>query len=318
MKLIVEMFPIALMLASPLIITALGGLFSERSGVVNVALDGCMQIGGFTSATVLVLLSAAGVKNAIWWAILAAIVASTAFVSIHAFAAIHMRADQTISGTALNVLAGGLTIYLCEILFNAKSTASFNNGDVFSRVSVPLLKDIPVIGKLFFTGNYPFTYMAYVLVVIVWFVIYKTAFGLRLRSCGEFPQASASMGVSVVKTRWIGVLLSGAFAGLGGAALVLSTQTYFNVGSIHGLGFVAIATLIFGKWNPWGILGAGILFGFSQTLSFYVSSIPMLANIPSELVNMFPYVLTIVVIVLFSGRQVGPKASGEIYDPSKR
>ena len=156
------------------------------------------------------------------------------------------------------------------------------------------------------------------LVVVVWFLMYKTSFGLRLRSCGEFPQASASMGVSVVKYRWIGVLLSGAFAGLGGAALVLSTQTYFNVGSIHGLGFVAIATLIFGQWNPWGILGAGILFGFSQTLSFYVSSIPFLSHIPSELVNMFPYVLTIVVIVLFSGRQVGPKASGEIYDPSKR
>ena len=318
MNLIIEMFPIALTLGTPLIITALGGLFSERSGVVNVALDGCMQIGGFVSATTLVLLSAAGVGHAIWWALLAAVAASTLFVAIHAFSSINMRADQTISGTALNVLAGGLTIYLCEILFNAKSTASFNNGDVFGRISIPVLKDIPLIGKLFFTSNYPYTYIAYVLVVIVWFFMYKTPFGLRLRSCGEYPQASASMGIDVLKTRWIGVLLSGAFAGLGGAALVLSTQTYFNSGSIHGLGFVAIATMIFGQWTPFGILGAGILFGFSQTLAFYVSSIPFLASIPSELVNMFPYVLTIIVIVLFSGRQLGPKASGEIYDPSKR
>ena len=135
---ITEMFPIALMLATPLIITALGGFFSERSGVVNVAQDGCMQIGGFTAAAVLVILSTNGFKGGIWWAIICAVLAATAFVAIHAFASIHMRADQTISGTALNVLASGLTIYLCEIIFNQERTNSYSMSEVFSRTSIPV------------------------------------------------------------------------------------------------------------------------------------------------------------------------------------
>ena len=312
-----EMFPIALNLSVPLIITGVGGLFSERSGIVNVALDACMQIGAFTAVTVLIILADMGVKGAIWYALLACAVASTLFVAIHAFSSIEMMADQTISGTALNVLAGGLTIYLCVVIFSTQSTPAFNASATFSKVSVPLLKDIPILGKLFFTNNYPFTYFAYVLTVVTWFVLFKTRFGLRLRSCGEFPQAAASVGIDVKKTRWIGVLLSGMLAGIGGVALVLTTQTYFNNLSIHSLGFVAIATMIFGKWNPWGVLGAGILFGFAQTLGYYSNSIAFLKFIPTEFFNAFPYILTIIVIVL-NGKQVGPKASGELYDPSKR
>ncbi len=318
LDLIYEMFPIAIISAVPLIITGLGGIFSERSGVVNIALDGCMQIGGFVAATLLVILDGMGVPGAIWYAIIAAIISGGVFVSIHAFASIHMRADQTISGTALNVLAGGLTITLCEIIFGHKSTTAYGISAIFPRISVPFLSDIPVIGRLFFTNNYPFTYFAYVLVIVVWFMLYKTSFGLRLRSCGEYPQASASMGISVQKMRWIGVVISGMLAALGGASLVLMTQTYFHGGSINGLGFVAIATMIFGRYHPVGVLGAGILFGFAQVLGHYTNSLPLLSAIPSQFFSMFPYVLTIVVLVIFSGKSFAPKAGGEIYDPGKR
>ncbi len=318
LDLIYEMFPLALTSSVPLIITGLGGVFSERSGVVNIALDGCMQIGGFVAAALLVILDGMGVPGAIWYSILAAIIAGGVFVAIHAFASINMRADQTVSGTALNIFAGGLTITLCEIIFGHKSTTAYSLGAIFPRISIPILSDIPIIGDLFFTNNYPFTYFTYVLAIFAWFMLYKTAFGLRLRSCGEYPQASASMGIKVQRTRWIAVLISGMLSALGGAALVLTTQTYFHGGSINGLGFVAIATMIFGRWHPIGCLFTGMLFGFSQVLGYYTNSLPLLAGIPSQFFSMFPYILTIIVLVLFSGKSFGPKASGEIYDPGKR
>ncbi len=320
LDLIYEIFPLVLTSSVPLIITGLGGVFSERSGVVNIALDGCMQIGGFVSACLLVILFEMGVDNAIIYAVIAAVIAGGLFVSIHAFASIHMLADQTISGTALNVLAGGLTITLCEAIFGHKSTSSYSVAALFSRTSIPILCDIPIIGDLFFTNNYPFTYCAYILVVVAWFIMYKTSFGLRLRSCGEYPQASASMGINVQKMRWIAVVVSGMLAALGGASLVLTSQTYFYASSINGLGFVAIATLIFGRWHPLGVFGASIVFGFAKVLGYYTNSLPLLAGIPSQFFSMFPYVLTIIVLVIFSfgKNSSGPKASGEIYDPGKR
>lgn len=314
---LIEMTPISLMLATPLIIAGLGGLFSEKSGIVNIALEACMLIGAFVSATLLYFLYEAQVPFAAWISILAAVIVSTIFVSLHAIASIHLKADQTISGTALNVISTGLTVYACEIIFGAKSSKAFNISASLKEVRIPILKDLPLIGVLF-DKIYPTTYIAILMVVVAWFILYKTPFGLRLRSCGEFPQASASMGINVVKMRWIGVLLSGAFAGFAGATLMLTTQTFFYFNSVHGLGFVAIATLIFGRWNPWGILGAGIFFGFAQTLGLYSSNVKMLSFIPQQFFSLFPYLITIVVIALFSGKGSAPKAAGEIYDASKR
>lgn len=318
MNLIVEMFPIALTLSTPLVIAALGGFFAERSGVVNIALEGSMTIGGFVGAASLYLLSEAGVSGALLWAVMLSIVAGAIFSSLLAFAAIHMRADQTIAGTALNILSIGVAVYFCEIIFGGKSTPAFSFGATFQKVTIPLLSDIPILGDMLFTNMYPTVYLAALLAFVVWFVAYKTPFGLRLRSCGEFPQASASMGINVVKMRWIGTLLSGALSGLAGAVLVLTTATYFQSTSIHGLGFIAIATLIFGKWNPWGILGAGMFFGFAQTLGYYSSSIPLLEHLPSEFFSLFPYAMTVLALIIFSGKSVGPKAAGEIYDAGKR
>jgi len=318
MKMLIEMFPITLMLATPLIIAALGGFYSERSGVTNIALEGCMLIGAFAGTSCLYFFSTAKISGALWLSVLVAIICGMLFSSLLAFAAIHMKADQTIAGSALNVLSGGLAIYLCEIFFGGKSTPAFSFDATFSRVSIPILKDIPFIGELLFTQNYPTIYIAVALVIITWLIAYKTPFGLHLRSCGEFPQASASMGINVVKMRWIGVLTSGALAGLAGVTLVITTSSSFQANSIHGLGFIAVATLIFGKWNPWGALGAGLFFGFSQTLGYYSNTIPFFANWPSEFFAMFPYLVTILALIFFSGKAVGPKAAGQIYDAGKR
>ena len=317
MQLVFQMIPSTLMVATPIIICALGGLYSERSGVVNIALEGMMMVGGFAGATVCVLLESTSLQAwAPWIAIVVGFIAGCLYSLLLCISAINFKADQTIAGTAINLLAGGITIYLCQIIFNQQRTQTFVKGIAKIR-AIPYLADIPVVGEMF-KGIYPSIFIALVLVVVTYYIVFKTPFGLRLRSCGENPQASASMGINVIKMRYIGVLVSGGFAGLAGAIMVLTTGTQFTVTSIHGIGFISIAALIFGKWNPWGVLGAGIFFGFSQTIGVYASMIPLLNKLPSEFFACIPYVLTIIALVLFSGKSVGPKAAGEIYDTGKR
>lgn len=316
MTLLYQMFPLALGIATPIVICALGGLYSERSGVVNIALEGIMLVGAFFGATVSLFCEASFGELAPWIGALAGLAAGCLYALIHAFASVTLKADQTISGTALNMLSTGLTVYLCQIIFGAQRSDQFVEN--FSSISVPVLKEIPVIGPLFFTNVTPTFYLAVVLVIATWFIVFKSKFGLHLRSCGEFPQASASMGIHVERMRYIGVLISGALGGLAGAIMVLSLDVQFTVFSIHGIGFIAMACLIFGKWKPLGCLGAGIFFGFSQVLSNYSGSIPILRNLPTEFFYAIPYLLTIVALLLFARRSVGPKASGEIYDSGKR
>jgi simple sugar transport system permease protein len=313
--LILEMFPIALMFATPIIIAALGGLFSERSGIVNIAIEGTMMVGAFAAATVTVLLEASN-PGAAWIGIGAGILAGILFSLIHAFASVNLKANQVISGTALNILAGGLTVYLCQIIFRQQRTRAFSSG--IPKLTVPLLKDIPILGKILFIENYPTFYIAAALVLLTWFIVYKTPFGLRLRACGEHPQAAASMGIDVKLMRYTGVLISGGLAGLAGATMVLTVDIQYTLTSIHGTGFIAMASLVFGKWNPFGVLGAGLFFGFSQALSFYAKDISFLKGLPLEFFYLLPYVLTIIALVVFAGRSVGPKAAGEIYDAGKR
>jgi len=314
-SLILEMFPIALMFAAPLVIAALGGLFSERSGIVNIALEGIMMVGAFAGASVTVVLEPL-TPLAPWLGLLAGISAGMLFSLLHAFASINLKADQVISGTALNILAGGMTVYLCQILFNQQRTRAFSSG--LRKITVPLLEKIPIIGRILFREIYPTFYVAMALVVLTWFVVFKTPFGLRLRSCGEHPQAAASMGINVYAIRYAGVIISGALAGLAGATMVLTQDIQYTVSSVHGAGFIALASLVFGKWNPWGVLGAGLFFGFAQILSYYAKDIKFLASLPQEVFYMLPYVLTIVALVVFAGKSVGPKAAGEIYDQGKR
>ncbi len=315
MKMLLEMFPIALMFASPIIISALGGLFSERSGIVNVALEGIMMVGAFAAASVTVVLEPI-TPAAPWIAFAVGILSGMAFSSLHAVASVNFKANQVVSGTALNILAGGLTVYLCQIFFHQQRTKAFSAG--LRKVTVPVLSDIPMLGDMFFRNAYPTFYVMLVLVALTWFAVYKTPLGLRLRACGEHPQAAASMGIDVYRMRWLGVVASGAFAGLAGGVMVLSQDIQYTISSIHGTGFIALASLIFGKWNPLGVLGAGAFFGFSQALSFYAKDIDFLSRLPTEFFYFLPYVLTIVALIVFSGRSVGPKAAGEIYDAGKR
>ena len=316
MNLLYQMFPLALGIATPIIICALGGLFSERSGIVNIALEGIMLVGAFFGATASLFLEGSLGDLAPWAGALVGMIAGCLYSLIHAFASVSLKADQTISGTALNMLSTGLTVYLCQIIFGAQRSEQFL--ERFRRISIPVLKDIPVIGDLLFTNVFPTFYLAVGLAVLTWFVVFKSKFGLHLRSCGEYPQASASMGIHVEKMRYIGVLISGCLGGLAGAIMVLSLDVQFTVFSIHGIGFISMACLIFGKWNPCGCLGAGIFFGFSQVLSNYSGQIPFLNGLPSELFFALPYLLTIAALLLFSRKSVGPKASGEIYDSGKR
>ncbi len=310
------MFILSLIYATPIIIAALGGLFSERSGVVNIALEGIMTVGAFVAATLLPLTEMQLGTMSAWVAILVAAIVGALYSIIHAYISVDLKGDQIISGTALNMLSLGITIYLCQIIFKQQRTVSFRMG--FIKSNVPLLKDIPIIGKLFFTNIYFTFYIAIALVIISYFLIYKTKFGLRLRACGEHPSAVDSLGVSVRKFRYTGVIISGFLAGLAGGIMVLTQDTQFSIGAIHGVGFIALATLIFGRWNPWGILLAGWFFGFSQIFAIYSNDFPVLNKLPQEFFYALPYVLTIIAMVIFSRKSVGPKAAGEPYDVSKR
>lgn len=316
MTLFLQMFPAALVMATPIIIAALGGLFSERSGVLNIALEGIMLVGAFATAVATILLGDTFGSLSPWIGLVFGAFFGCLYSAIHAFISIRLKADQTISGVALNMLSTGVTVYLCQLIFAGQRSPNFPYN--ISKITVPILSQIPIIGDMFFKEAYPTFFIAVILVFVTYVLVYKTRFGLRLRSCGEFPQASASMGVNVEKMRYIGVLTSGALGGFAGGIMLLTTNIQFSVSVIHGVGFIALACLVFGKWNPFGCLFTGVFFGFSQILSSYSGSIPGLSNLPSEFFYSIPYVLTIIVLVLFVKRSVGPKAAGQIYDTGER
>lgn len=316
MALFSSMFVLALNYAVPIVIASLGGLYSERSGVVNIALEGIMLIGAFVAAAFVPLFELQLGAITPWLAILLAMIAGGVYSLIHAFISIDLRGDQIVSGTALNMLSVGVTVYFCQIIFSQQRTQTFRTG--FIKETIPVLSEIPILGPLFFTRIYPTFFLAIGLVLFTWFVIKKTRFGLRLRASGEHPSAVDSVGVSVRRMRYIGVLISGLLAGLAGGIMVLTQSTQFTVFSVHGVGFIALAALIFGRWHPMGVLGAGFFFGFSQIFSIYSSDFPFLANVPREFFNMLPYVLTILAMLAFSRKSVGPKAAGQSYDISKR
>ncbi len=312
---IVSMMPYAFAFTAPMLVTALGGLFSERSGVVNIGLEGLMIVGGFTTA-LFINQYYAGSDATIRIGILLGGLAGCAFSLLHAYASINLKADQVISGTAINLLAPALTIFLARTLTGSQNISIVKG---VSRLDVPVLSKIPVIGPLFFSKMYATTFIVLGLVVLAWYIIFKTSFGLRLRACGEHPQAADSMGINVYKMRYIGVLASGFLAGLGGAIIIVTTSNEYN-GSVAGLGFLALAALIFGKWNPWGVLFASFFFGFMKTLGqlAIINDTLKSFEIPMEFYNALPYVMTLVALMVFSRNIVGPKAAGEPYDKGKR
>lgn len=328
MDLINSIVQSTLIFSTPIIIAALGALYSERSGVVNIAIEGLMMIGAFTSAASLYFLEKmVGLDSPLmslvpWIAILLGLLAGMLVSILHAYLSVNLNSDQIISGTAINIFAGGITIYLAEILFDQQRTEAFKGG--FIKSAVPILKDIPIIGDMLFNRIYYTVYVAFILVAISWYILYKTSFGLRLRGTGENPHALDSLGINIYKMRYIGVLTSGALAGLAGGIMVLTQNTQYTVTSIHGTGFIAMAALIFGQWRPLGLLLASLFFGFAQILSLYSSSIAdmwhleFLNKLPSEFFFALPYVMTVIALVLFSSKAVGPKASGQPFEKGQR
>ena len=313
-SIISTIFPYAIAYAMPLLITSLGGLFSERSGVVNIGLEGLMVFGGFLSAIFAATLYPYLGTTALWLSLIVAMIGGALFSLLHAFASVNLKADQVISGTAINMIAAAITVYFARIITGS--------GNVRIRMSlprfdVPLLVKIPVIGKLFFRQTYGTTWLILIILAISAFVLYKTSFGLRLRACGEHPHAADAAGVNVYKIRYIGVIISGALAALGGATIVLTYSGEFR-GTVAGMGFLALAALIFGQWKPLGILASTFFFGFAATLANVSQAEPLLQKIPEVILKIFPYVITLIALVFFSKSSQAPRAAGEPYDQGKR
>ena len=267
---ITSIVPSAIAYTMPLLMGALGGLYSERSGVTNLCIEGLMLFGVFSSAATIVKLQAIpgfSFTLAIVIGIVVAMAASMLLSVLHAIAAINLRANQVISGTAINMLSTAVTLFLAQTITGSGNITIVRG---VLRQDIPVLSRIPVIGQLLFHNTYWTTWLCLLLWCVSWFLLYKTSFGLRLRACGEHPSAVASAGVNVHRMRYIGVLASGLLSGLGGACILVTYAGEYNAGSgINGLGFLAIAALIFGQWKPLGILGSTFFFGLCMTIARY-------------------------------------------------
>jgi ABC-type uncharacterized transport system permease subunit len=286
--------------ATPLIFAALGGMFSERSGVVNIGLEGLMLISAFAGVVGAFLSGSALVGLGFGLA------AGLVFALIHALMCITFEADQIISGTAINLLALGGTGFLMVLIFGSGGTSPRVSG--FKEVAIPLLSDIPLIGPALFIQSL-LVYLMYLLIPITWFVVFRTPFGLRLRATGEVPEAVDTAGVSVARMRYYGVALSGLLAACGGVYLSMGILSAFTENMTTGRGFIALAALIFGRWNPIGAAGAALLFGLGLAVTFQAPQ----DVIPLEFIQMLPYVLTIVALAGFGGRAIAPAAIGRPY-----
>ncbi|MCZ0716999.1 ABC transporter permease [Aerococcus kribbianus] len=305
-----------LVYSTPLVLTAIGGTFSERGGIVNVGLEGIMVVGAFTGI-VFNLEFANSLGN--WTPYIGIVLGGLVgilFAALHGLATIKWRADHIISGTVLNLMAPALGVFLTKVIYDGKGQTD-NISETIGYASFPGLAQIPVIGDIFFKNTFVMAYLAIILGVLAAFLIYRTRFGLRLRSVGENPQAADTLGIDVGKYRMSGVLLSGFFAGIGGALFAQSISGSFSIGTIAGQGFMAMAAMIFGKWNPIGATVAAFFFGFAQSLSIIGGQLPVINQIPSVYLQILPYVITIIVLVLFLGRASGPKANGQNYIKAK-
>ncbi|MBY0584291.1 ABC transporter permease [Murdochiella massiliensis] len=319
MDIVIFIFQQMLNFAIPLLVVALAAMFSERSGVINIGLEGIMVIGAFAGTLYLHVVNDAGQEVTmahLWVAIALSILAGTVYSAFHAFASINMFADQTISGTAINMFAGAFAIFVARSLIGIQQISFTGH---FTITEVPVLSKIPLIGPILFQNVYVTTYLVLILWLVSTIVLYKTSFGLRLRSAGEYPQATDAAGVSVARIRWAGVLISGALGGLGGLAYILPVSTEFN-GTVAGYGFLAIAVLIFGQWNPISIGLAAFFFGLLKALSSIYSGIPFLYNlgIPQFVYQILPYVITILLLAFTSKKTRAPAAEGRPFDKGQR
>jgi simple sugar transport system permease protein len=312
---------------TPLLIVALGGMFSERSGVVNIALEGIMIMGAFATAVVLInLINIVPMQILFVLSILIAGISGAIFSLLHAYASVSLKANQVISGTALNLLVVPLAATAIKAVRRVDSTWIEWGGSSFIIREVPFLSQIPIIGDIFFKNIFLSFYIGLFILAVSYIVLFKTRFGLRLRACGENPHSADSLGVNIYKIRYLGVIISGFLAGVGGSIFLLTINgTSFRAESVavSGFGFLALAVLIFGNWNPRRIFFAALFFAFFRTIDANFSILNGLIDnalpvVYRNLFKMVPYLATLILLVFTSKRSQAPKAIGKVYEQGER
>ena len=291
------------LLAVPITLGAFSGLLCERAGVINIAIEGMMLMGAMIGALV------GSISQNAWIGLFAAIAASMLLALLHAVLSIKYKINQIISGTVINIFSTGMTSFLSQKFLQVHQ--ELNNPVMFSRIEIPGLSKIPLLGPIFFNTNF-FVYLMFFLLIVIQIAIFSTRWGLRLRSVGEHPKAADTLGINVIKTRYAAVLLGGLVAGIAGAFFTLGSVGRFDEGMTAGKGFIGLAAMIFGNYSPIGAMGAGLLFGFADSLG---SKLSLLGSaIPSTLMSTAPYLITMIVLAGFVGKGHVPAADGEPYE----
>lgn len=303
MTFIIALLSASIRLSVPILFAALGGMYSERSGVVNIGLEGIMLVGAFAGVV------GSYFTGSYWIGALVAIVSGIFISAIFALITVKIKINQIVSGVAINLLAVGLTSFFYRALFGITTVPI--TVKAFEPINIPILSNIPIIGEIFFKQTV-LVYIAFLLVPISYYVFYKTSVGLSIRTVGEHPMAADTVGIPVNKVRTICVLVSGALAGLGGCFLSLGQFNMFVDNMVSGRGFIAVAAVIFGKWNPKGVLMASLIFGIADALQIRIQMSGL--NIPYQFLLMFPYLLTVVAVTGIVGRTTSPNALGRAYE----
>lgn len=293
-----ELLSSSLRMTTPILYTSLGEVFSQRAGITNIGLEGLMVMGAVSSFI------GVSLTGSLLLGVLIAIACGIAINALFAYCVIYRQSDQIVMGMALNILAAGFASFLYRAVFGISQTPEKVEG--FTSIHIPLLSDIPVIGEVLFSQNV-LLYLAILLVPVCSFVLFRTPFGLRLRSVGEYPKAADSMGVKVYRMRFLGCVIGGALGALGGAYLSVAYMNMYVDNLVSGRGYIALAAVIFGKWNPKGVLLATLLFGFTDALQMRLQAMSL--GIPYQFMAMLPYVVTLIALVCFVGKSVGPAAN---------
>ncbi|APS41218.1 Unspecified monosaccharide ABC transport system, permease component 2 [Weissella jogaejeotgali] len=300
-----------LVYSAPLIFTALGGTFSERAGIVNVGLEGTMIMGAFAGVVFNLSFADQFGSATPWLGLIAGAVIGLIFSLIHAVATVTLRADHIVSGTVMNLMAPALGVYIIKLMYGKGQTSMISQN--FGYWNVPGLSKIPFIGPILFTKTSSTAWVAIFIAFVASWLLYKTRFGLRLRSVGENPQAADTLGLKVYTLRYSGVLISGVLGGIGGALFAQSIAGNFSASTIVGQGYMSMAAMIFGRWNPIGAMGAALFFGFSQSMAIVGAQLPVINQIPAVYLQVAPYVLTILILVIFFAKSKAPAADGINY-----
>jgi general nucleoside transport system permease protein len=310
---IIQLVVESLRLGTPIALGAMAGLWCERSGVVNIGIEGMMLAAAGIGFTAYVVLGDAQGTGWLWIAIVVAVLTGGLIGALHALVSVSFRVDQIISGVVINLLALGVTSFLRSQVIVPRGIST---GTSTSEISIPLLSDIPVIGDQLFQ-NKPIFFLMFVIVAASWFVLFKTPWGLRVRSCGENPHAAETLGIDVIRIRYQAVILGGLIAGLAGAWFSMESQGGFQDNMTNGTGFIALAALIFGRWRPWSAFAGAMLFGFTRALGTRLQILDVSVgdfSIPSEFWQALPYIVTIIVVAGAVGRAIPPAADGQPYE----